>query len=97
MISKEEVRHIAKLAGIKILKKEEEKFSKELSSILDFVSRLNEVDTSKVEPLAQVTGLKNVMRQDADPQTASKEDRARLVGQAPRTEANFIKVKKVLK
>lgn len=97
MISKEEVKRIANLARIEISSEEEDKFSKELSSILDFVNQLNQVDTSNVEPLAQVTGLKDVVRKDEDPQTASKEDRERLIGQAPSTKDNFVKVKAVLK
>ena len=97
MISKKEVKHIAKLARINLTEKEEEKFSKELSSILDFVNQLNKLDTKGVEPLAQVTGLKNVMREDENPQTASKEDRERLIGQASARKGNLVKVKAALK
>ncbi len=97
MISKEEVKHIANLARIKLTGEEEEKFSKDLSSILDFVNQLNEVDTKDVKPIDQITGLDNVMREDENPQTASKEDRERLVGQAPSKKDNLVKVKAVLK
>jgi len=97
MISKEEVKHIAGLAKIKLTDKEEEKFSKELSSILDFVDQLNKVDIKDVKPIDQITGLDNVMRKDENPQTASKEDRERLIGQAPAKKDNLVKVKSVLK
>ncbi len=97
MISKEEVKHIANLARIKLTSEEGEKFSKELSSILDFVNQLNEVDTKDVKPIDQVTGLDNVMREDENPQTASKEDRERLIGQASGRKDNLVKVKAVLK
>jgi len=97
MITKEEVKHIAGLARIKLTDKEEEKFSKELSSILDFVNQLKEVDIKDIKPIDQITGLDNVIRKDENPQTASKEDRERLIGQAPAKKNNLVKVKAVLK
>jgi len=60
-----QVRHIAKLARLKIEDAEVEKFATELTSILDYVDMLQEVDTEGVEPTAQVTGLHNVFREDA--------------------------------
>ena len=64
-LTKQEVEHIANLARLELTEKEKEKFSTQLSSILDFVKKLQKVDLSKVEPTAQVTGLLNVTRQDA--------------------------------
>ena len=85
------------LARIKLTGEEEETPSKDLSSILDFVNQLNEVDTKDVKPIDQVTGLDNIMREDENPQTASKEDRERLIGQASGRKDNLVKVKAVLK
>ena len=64
MLTTEQVRHIAKLARLGINDADVEKFSKQLSDILSYVEKLNEVDTSDVLPTSQVTGLKNAMRQD---------------------------------
>lgn len=64
MISKDEVRHIASLARIGLSEEEIEKFSKDLSSILDFVEQLKEVDVTDVEPTAHITGLENKFRED---------------------------------
>ncbi len=64
MISKEEVKHIAKLARLGLGEKEIEKFQKELSSILDYVEKLKEVDVSKVEPTSHLLRVENVMRKD---------------------------------
>ncbi len=64
MISKEEVKHIAKLARLGLTEKEIEKFQKELSSILDYVEKLKEVDVSKVEPTSHPLKMENVMRKD---------------------------------
>ena len=63
-LSQDQVRHIAKLVRLSLNNEEVEKFSKELTSILDYVEILQEVDTSGVEPTAQVTGLTNALRKD---------------------------------
>ena len=63
-LTKDQVRHIAKLARLRLTPAEEEKFPKELTSILQYVDMLQEVDTSKVEPTAQVTGQVNALRED---------------------------------
>lgn len=59
-LSHDEVRKIARLARLKLTDKEVEKFSKQLSDILSYAKLIDEVDTSKVEPIAQITGLTNV-------------------------------------
>ena len=66
MITPEQIRHIARLARLGLAEKEIEKFSVQLSSIIQYVEKLNEVNTSEVEPTAQVTGLENVMREDRE-------------------------------
>lgn len=60
----DEVKHIAKLAYLKLTDQEMTKFQKQLASILDFVSALSAVDTKDVIPTSQVTGLENVFRED---------------------------------
>ena len=64
-LTADQVRHIAKLARLTLSDAEVEKFSTELTSILDYVDRLQEVDTKKVEPLKNVTGQKNAWREDS--------------------------------
>ncbi|PIR49728.1 Asp-tRNA(Asn)/Glu-tRNA(Gln) amidotransferase GatCAB subunit C [Candidatus Peregrinibacteria bacterium CG10_big_fil_rev_8_21_14_0_10_54_7] len=64
-LSHDDVRHIAKLARLHLREEEVEKFSKELTSILQYVEKLQTVDTKGVEPTAQVAGLANVFRKDA--------------------------------
>lgn len=63
-LTKDQVRHVAKLARLGLTPQEVEKFQTQLSGILDYVEQLNEVNTDGVEPTAQVTGLVNVMRED---------------------------------
>ena len=64
MISKKQVKHIADLARLSLTEKEISKFQKQLNDTLDYVSILDELDISKVEPTFQITGLKNVFKND---------------------------------
>ena len=64
MLSEKDVKHIAKLARLKLSDKEIIKFSKQLSDILQYIEQLNELNTSGTEETSQVTGLKNVTQSD---------------------------------
>jgi len=63
-LSKEEVRHIAKLAGLTLSDAEVKKFQSQLNEILSYVGQLKGVKTKNVESTSQVTGLENVFRED---------------------------------
>ena len=63
-LSHDDVRHMAKLCRLTLSDEEVEKFANELTSILEYIQKLQEVDTEGVEPLKQVTGLKNSFRED---------------------------------
>ncbi len=63
-LSSDDVRHIAKLCRLNLSDEELEKFSKDLSSILNFIEKLQEINTTTVKPTPQVTGLTNVFRED---------------------------------
>jgi len=73
-LSEEQVRHIAKLARLKLSDAEVKKFSKELTSILNYIDILNEIDTENTKPTAQVTGLKNVSRNDEVKESEATKD-----------------------
>jgi len=96
MINKEAVEHIAKLARIKLIDKEEEKFAKDLSSILNYIDKLNKVDTENIKPIQQITGLETVIRKDktTDPSTAL--GASKILEQAPDKQNNYFKVPKIL-
>lgn len=97
MITKQEVEHIAKLARIGLTEKEIEKFRRELSAILDYVKKLNELDLGGVEAasyLSQRKGKTREMRED----WAEKEDLkrvAQMIKAAPDKEKGYIRVKTV--
>lgn len=94
MLTKKEVEHIAALARVRISEDEKEIFSKQLSSILDYVNQLQEVTASGVSETAQVTGLENSMRKD-EMRNASKETREQIVKNFPEPEDDLCKVKSV--
>lgn len=63
-LSKKQITHIAKLANLKITEKEISKFQKQLSSVIEYVSELDKVDTTNTKPTSQTTGLLDVKRED---------------------------------
>ena len=93
-ISKDEVKHIADLARLELSEEEIEKFQKELSSILEYVSQLSKVDTEKVEPTFQTTGLKNVFREDKVEKERELSQEGALKN-APDKKEGYFKVKPV--
>jgi aspartyl-tRNA(Asn)/glutamyl-tRNA(Gln) amidotransferase subunit C len=65
-ITREVLEHLASLARIQLTPEEEEKFLKDLQSILDYFKELQEVNTEHVEPLSGGTLLTNVFREDEE-------------------------------
>ena len=63
-ITKEEIKKVAQLARLDLTSSEEDRYADTISSVLDYMKILNEVDVQGVEPTAQVTGLENVTRED---------------------------------
>ncbi len=94
MITKQQVQHIARLARLGITEEEEEKFAKELSSILDYIEKLKEVDVSGVEPTSHPHFSENVMRADKANEK-SEAVRGKLLSEAPDKKGDYIKVKSV--
>jgi len=63
-LTKDDVAHVADLAKLNLSESEITEFLPQLSSIIEYIASLNEVDTEGVAPTAQVTGLTNVYRND---------------------------------
>lgn len=95
MISRQEVQRIAKLARLGLAEKEVEKYQKELSSILDYIEKLKEVDISGVEPTSHSILLENVIRKDENQKPEVKSQK--LIKLAPQTKSGYLKVKSILK
>ena len=93
----EVVERVAELANLELTPEESVAMVRDLNSILEYVAQLSELNTSQVEPLAQVTELmhagRGCLREDA---LAPSLDRATVLSQAPETDGVFFKVPKVI-
>ncbi len=92
-ISREEVEHVAYLARIGLSEEEKDRFQSQLSSILQHVAVINQLDTDVIPPTAQVIPLQNVTRDDKAEQCYPVED---ILANAPRAEDHYFKIPRVL-
>lgn len=93
-LSKEQVKDIATLGRLALDDEELEKYSKDLSQILDYVEALQKVDTKDVEPMTGAIEFSHVIREDI----VKKElDKSELLDNAPDTEDTAIKVPRMTK
>lgn len=100
-VTLDEVRRVAELANLELTAEEGPRMQRDLSAILGYIAQLNELDTSGVEPMAQVgemlgaeadvTGAE--LRVDA---VRSSVDRGVVMAAAPETDGRFFKVPKVI-
>ena len=93
-LTREDVVKIAQLSRLTLSDAEIDEYLREISNILQYVEKLQSVDTEGIEPTYQVTGLKNVMRVDEiiDYGTTSES----LLKNAPDTEGGHFKVKRMV-
>ena len=96
-VTLEDVERVAELAHLELAPEERPRMLHDLNAILEYVAELNELDTSEVAPLAQVSELVNEGsgRLRADIVLPSL-DRATVLAQAPETDQVFFKVPKVI-
>ncbi len=87
------VRHIARLARIKVTDEEVRTLQGELSGILDWVEQLGEVDTEGVEPMTRVVPATMKKRKDEVTDGGIADD---IVKNAPMTEGHYFVVPKVV-
>lgn len=92
-ISRKDVEHVAYLARIGLTEEEKDRFQEQLSSILEHVAMINQLDTEAIPPTAQVLPLQNVMRTDTPLPSLPPED---VLANAPRVEDSYFKIPPVL-
>jgi aspartyl-tRNA(Asn)/glutamyl-tRNA(Gln) amidotransferase subunit C len=92
-ISPEEVRHIATLARVGVTEADIERFSTQLSNILEHFQVLQQVDTSSIPPMSHSVALESVMRPDAPRPSLPAEE---TLSNAPKREGDFFRVLPVL-
>ena len=64
ILKKQDVIHVAKLAKLNLKDKEVDKFQKQLSKVIEYISELQKLDLSATDPTSQTTGLEDVFRED---------------------------------
>jgi aspartyl-tRNA(Asn)/glutamyl-tRNA(Gln) amidotransferase subunit C len=92
-VNKEIVRHIARLSKLSLSESEEEKFTMELNKILEYMDKLNSLNTDNVEPLSYPVDGANVFRDDKVVDSIKRED---ALKNAPQRTDEFFKVPKIL-
>ncbi len=92
-LSRDEVRNIAELAKLDLTDDEVALYAGQLSNILGYFERLQQLDTSHVSPTASVLPLKNVLRPDVAATPLTPEQ---VVANAPDAEDNQFRVSAVL-
>jgi aspartyl-tRNA(Asn)/glutamyl-tRNA(Gln) amidotransferase subunit C len=92
-ISREDIEHIALLARLSLTEEEKDLFGSQLSSILGYMEKLNELDTKDIQPTSHVLPLNNVMRDDAPVPSIPRE--AALINSPSHTE-KFFRVPKII-
>lgn len=92
-VTKNDVEYIAKLARLKFNENELENFTHELNKILNYVEKLNELNTENVEPLSHPVENVNVFREDILQPSIDREEALR---NAPSSTDEFFKVPKVI-
>ena len=104
-VTEKDVAYVAELANLELTEQERQRMLKDLNSILDYIDRLNELDTSDVPPMAQIAAkVGDAEKGDwSNSPRASREDipvpplpHAEAIKNAPETDGEFFKVPKVI-
>jgi aspartyl-tRNA(Asn)/glutamyl-tRNA(Gln) amidotransferase subunit C len=89
MIDRDQVLHVARLARLRLSDEEVGRMSSELSTILDHIEKINELDLEDVEPTSHVVELENVLRAD---EPRASWPRERILAEAPEVSEGGFKV-----
>ncbi len=92
-ITKDDVVYISKLSRISMSEKEIASFTSQLDSILEYMKKLNELDTDNIKPTSHVLDVNNVVRKD---EVVENSDREEILSNAPDLDNNFFRVPKII-
>src|SRR5262249_43224832 len=103
-VTEKDVAYVADLANLELTDQERRRMLKDLNSILDYIDRLNELDTANVPPMTQIsTALGNEASAGVDRAISARDDvqtpclpREQVLQNAPATDGEFFKVPKVI-
>ena len=89
MIDREQVLHVARLARLRLSDEETEQMSRELSTVLDHIEKISELELENVEPTSHVIEVENVLRKDEPRESWPRE---RILEGAPDTARDGFRV-----
>lgn len=92
-LSRDQVKHVAHLARVGITEEDIERFSHQLSDVLDYFERLDRVDIEGVPPTSHTLPLHNVMREDETEPSYDVDD---ILANAPNQEERRFRVRAIL-
>lgn len=93
IISDETIEYVGILAKLELSDQEKEDAKKDMGRMLDYIDKLNELDTSNVEPMSHVFPVNNVFREDV---VTSGDDRDNILKNAPAQKDGAFKVPKTV-
>ncbi|HYL81574.1 MAG TPA: Asp-tRNA(Asn)/Glu-tRNA(Gln) amidotransferase subunit GatC [Candidatus Acidoferrum sp.] len=92
-ITRKEVEHVARLARLELAEEEKEQMTAQLDSILEYIEKLNELDTAQVEPTTTVIPMVSVMRDDVVRPSLSQDE---ALANAPDREDVYFRVPRII-
>ena len=92
VISDETIEYVGILAKLELSDEDKENAKKDMASMLDYIDKLGELDTTGVEPMSHIFPVSNVMREDEVYYEQTKEE---LMKNAPDEENGFFRVPKI--
>ena len=93
IISDETIEYVGILDKLELSDEEKEQAKKDMGSMLDYIDKLNELDTSSVEPMSHVFPVNNVFRED---EITNGDDRDEILANAPEKKEGAFKVPKTV-
>ena len=92
-ITDETIEYVGILAKLELTEEEREQAKKDMGRMLDYIDKLNELDTTGVEPMSHVFPVNNVFREDV---ASQKDGRWDTLANAPKSKDNSFKVPKTI-
>ena len=91
-LSREQVLHIAELAKLELSEEETAVFTRQLSGILDYAAKINDLDTDAIPPTAQAIPMRNVTRPDTIAPSLTQDE---ALGNAPDRRDDLVRVRAI--
>jgi aspartyl-tRNA(Asn)/glutamyl-tRNA(Gln) amidotransferase subunit C len=92
-VTAQDVRRVAALARLEFAPEEEEKLVTELNAILDYMEKLNELDTDGIEPTSHLAPVTDSFREDLPERFAGRDE---VLRQAPEAHENYFRVPRII-